>query len=190
LQLNLAEALHFEQNYGESNMNARKIKSHEDKSRTTNATVARSMARTTVCLVIIVLAAASSFAQLASVPDTYIGIWRRYQNGKMVGTVQLLNYKGKLTGTFSGSRGSIGDDGAIQIWEIPGAAPIVESSLSGGDLHLVLAGPEDTTNDLKMTLTGPDKAHLTCYGHNGRTIELELKRISMDENEAVHVQYQ
>ena len=171
-------------------MNTLKIKSHEDKSRSTTATVARSIARTTVCLVIMVLAAASSFAQLASVPDTYIGIWRRYQNGKMVGTVELLNYKGKLTGTFSGSRGSIGDDGAIQIYEIPGGVPIVESSLSGGDLHLVLAGPGDTTNDLKMTLTGPDKAHLTCYLRNGRTLELDLKKISMDENEAVHVQYQ
>jgi hypothetical protein len=30
-----------------------------------------------------VLAATSSFARLASVPDTYIGIWRRYLNGKI-----------------------------------------------------------------------------------------------------------
>ena len=137
-----------------------------------------------------VLAAASSFAQLASVPDTYIGIWRRYLNGKMVGTIQLLDYKGKVTGTFSNGHGKVGDDGAIQMYETPGAIPIVESSLSGGDLHLVLAAPFDTTNDLKMTLTGPDKAHLTCYLRNGRTLELDLKKVSMDENDAMHVQYQ
>ena len=133
-----------------------------------------------------VLAAASSFAQLASVPDTYIGIWRRYLNGKMVGTIQLLDYKGKVTGTFSNGHGKVGDDGAIQMYETPGAIPIVESSLSGGDLHLVLAAPFDTTNDLKMTLTGPDKAHLTCYLRNGRNLELDLKKVSMDENDAVH----
>ena len=122
-------------------MNTLKIKSQEDKSRSTTATVARSIARTTVCLVIMVLAAASSFAQLASVPDFYIGIWRRYLNGKMVGTIQLLDYKEKVTGTFSNGNGKVGDDGAIQMYETPGAIPIVESSLSGGDLHLVLAAP-------------------------------------------------
>jgi hypothetical protein len=47
-------------------MNTLKIESNEDKSRSTTATVARSIARTTVCLVIMVLAAASSFARLAS----------------------------------------------------------------------------------------------------------------------------
>jgi hypothetical protein len=171
-------------------MNILKIKSQEeDKSRSTNATVVRSVARTAVCLVIMVLASTSSFAQLASVPDSYIGIWRRYLNGKMVGTVELIDYKGKLTGTVSNGHGSIGDGGAIQMYAVPGGLPIVESSLSGGDLHFVIAAPLDTTNDLKMTLTGPDKAQLTFYGTQGRTVEFDLKKISFDENDAVQVQY-
>lgn len=170
-------------------MNTLKIKSQEDRSRSTNATVVRSVARTAVCLVIMVLAVTSSFAQLASVPDTYIGIWRMYLNGKKVGTVQLLDYKGKLTGTVTNGHGSIGDGGAIQMYEVPGASPIVESSLSGGDLHFVMAAPFNTTNDFKMTLDGSDKAHLTFYGTQGRTIEFDLKKISFDENNAVQVQY-
>jgi hypothetical protein len=103
--------------------------------------------------------------------------------------VQLVNYKGKVTGIYSGSAGTMGDDGAIQMFGIPGGMPIVESSLSGSDLHLVIAGPFDTTNDLKMTLTGPDKAHLTCYGNHGRVVEFDLKKVSLDENDAVHVEY-
>jgi hypothetical protein len=170
-------------------MNTLKVKSREDRSRSTTVTIVRSIARTALCLMIMVLAVTSSLAQFASVPDTYIGVWRRYFNGKRVGTLQLLDYKGKLTGTFSDGHGSIGEDGSIQIYETPGAIPIVESSLSGGDLHLVLAAPFDTTNELKMTLTGPDKAHLTFYGNQGRTVEFELKKISIDENDALHVQY-
>jgi hypothetical protein len=170
-------------------MNTLKIKSQEDKSSGTTAMIARSIARTAVCLVILVLAATSSFAQLPSVPDTSTGIWRMYLNGKRVGTVQLLDYKGKLTGTVTNGHGSIGDGGAIQMYEAPGGSPIVESSLSGGDLHFVMAAPFNTTNDLKMTLNGSDKAHLTFYGTHGRTIEFDLKKVSFDENDAVQVQY-
>lgn len=66
--------------------------------------------------------------------------------------------------------------------------PIVESSLSGSDLHLLLAGPFDTTADMKITLTGPDKARLTCYAKHGQ-VEFDLKKVSNEENDAVHVEY-
>jgi hypothetical protein len=176
-------------NCGGSQMNAFRINSQEDKSLNTSAAVIRSIAKTTVCLVIMVLAAAPSFAQTASVADTYIGVWRMFLNGKRVGTLQLLDYKGKLTGTVTNSHGSVGDGGTIQMYEAPGGSPIVESSLSGGDLHFVMAAPFNTTNDFKMTLNGSDKAHLTFYGTQGRSIEFDLKKISFDENDAVQVQY-
>ncbi len=123
----------------------------------------------TLWLGIIMLAAAPSFGQLASVPDTYLGVWRRYFNGKAAGTLELVNYKGKVTGIYSGSTGTMGDNGAIQMYGKPGGMPIVESSLSGSDLHLLLAGPFDTTVDMKITLTGPDKARLTCMGKSNST---------------------
>jgi hypothetical protein len=170
-------------------MNALTVNTRVAESRPKTATVTRSIAKMTLWLGIILLAATPSFAQLASVPDSYIGVWRRYFNGKMAGTVQLVNYKGKLTGIYSGSAGKMGDDGAIQMFGTPGGVPIVESSLSGNDLDLVIAAPFDTTNKLKMNLTGPDKAHLTCYGHNGRVVEFDLKKVPLEENDAVHVEY-
>ncbi len=157
-------------NRGGSHMNAFRIKPQDDKSLGTTPIAMRSITKTAVCLVIMVLAAASSVAQTTSVPDTYIGVWRMFLNGKRVGTLQLLDYKGKLTGTVTNGHGSVGDDGTIQMYEVPGGSPIVESSLSGGDLHFVMAAPFNTTNDFKMTLNGPDKAHLTFYGTRGRTI--------------------
>ena len=170
-------------------MNALTMRSRQGETGSTIATVTSSITKTIICLAILILATAPSLAQLASVPDTYIGIWRRYYNGKVAGTVELVNYKGKVTGIFSGSAGKVGDDGAIQMFGTPGGTPIVESSLSGNDLHMVIAGPFDTTNEIKMTLTGPNKAHLTCYGNHGRVVEFDLKKVSMEENDAVHVEY-
>ena len=169
-------------------MNAFKVNTQQNKSRVRTATVARSIAKMALWLAIVILATAPSFAQPGSAPDGYLGIWRRYSNGKMAGTVELVNYKGKVTGTYSGSAGSPGENGAIQMYGVPGAMPIVESSLSGSDLHLVIAGPADDTYELKMTLDGSDKAHLTCYAKHGQ-VEFDLKKVSYDENETVHVQY-
>jgi hypothetical protein len=173
----------------DQNINAFKVHTPESAPHPKLATVTRSMAKMTLWLGTILLATAPTFAQLASVPDTYIGIWRRYFNGKVAGTVQLVNYKGKLTGIFSGSTGTLDDKGVVQMYGTPGGVPIVESSLSGSDLHLVIAGPFDTTNELKMTLTGPDKAHLTCYGNHGRVVEFDLKKVPNEEDDAMHVEY-
>jgi hypothetical protein len=170
-------------------MNALTMRSRQGEPGSTTATVTSSITKAILCLAIMVFAAAPSFAQLASVPNTYIGIWRRYYNGKMAGTVQLVNYKGKVTGIVSGSTSTLDAGGPLQMFGTPGGTPIVESSLSGSDLHMIIAGPFDTTNDMKMTLTGPDKAHLTCYGRNGRVVEFDLKKVSYEENDAMHVEY-
>lgn len=169
-------------------MNAFQVNTREAESRPRTATVTRSIAKMTLWVGIIMLAAAPSFGQLASVPDSYLGVWRRYFNGKPAGTLELVNYKGKVTGIYSGSTGAIGENGAIQMYGKPGGMPIVESSLSGSDLHLILAGPFDSTADMKMTLIGPDRGHLTCYAKQGQ-VEFDLKKVSNDENDAVHVEY-
>lgn len=154
------------------------------------STIVRCLFTTAVWVATTVLVAPPSFSQVAPGLDTYVGIWRMSLNGKTVGTIQLLKYKDKLTGSVTNGHASIGDGGAIHMHEAPGGQPIVESALSEGVLHFVMAAAFDTTSDFTMTLNGPDKAHLIFYAHNGQTIDFDLRRVSWDENNAMQVQYQ
>ena len=59
-----------------------------------------------------------SIAQVTTNPSSYVGIWELTAQEKRVGTLELMNYNGRLTGTLTNARA------------IPGAAPIVQASIS------------------------------------------------------------
>jgi hypothetical protein len=94
-----------------------------------------------------------------------------------------MKYKDQLTGSLTNMQGKVGADDAISLYQVPGSAPVVETSMSQGGLHFVVVEPRAPLN-FQMTLDGADKAHLVYFGTNGRTLELQLTKVSEDENNA------
>jgi hypothetical protein len=129
------------------------------------------------------LASRPASGQVSTGADSYIGIWRLSFHGNQVGVLEFMKYKDQLTGSLTNMHGKIGADGAISIYQVPGSAPVVETSMSQGGLHFVVVEPRVPIN-FEMTLDGTDKAHLVYFRSNGETLKLELTRVSEDENNA------
>ncbi len=89
---------------------------------------------------------------------------------KRVGTLELMNYKGRLTGSITNAHA------------IPGAAPIVQASISQGMLVMSTEEADETIVPWNMTLTGEGKGllHLAFKGHE---MTFQITRISWEENE-------
>lgn len=130
--------------------------------------------------------------QVASVPavgqattgtDSYVGIWRISFQGSRVGVLEFMKYKDQLTGSVTNMQGKIGADDVISLYQVPGSAPVVETSMSQGGLHFVVADPRQALN-FQLTLNGADKARLVYFRANGETLELQLTKVSEDENNA------
>ena len=126
--------------------------------------------------------------QAAAVPglDAYVGIWRMSFHGKRVGILEFMKYKDQLTGSLTNAHAAIGADGIVSMYQIPGSAPVVETAISEGTLHFVVAEPSEATLGFQMTLKGSDKAYLLFNrkAPNGQTMDFELTKVSWDENEA------
>ena len=129
------------------------------------------------------LASRPAVGQVSTGTDSYVGIWRLSFHGNRVGVLEFMKYKDQLTGSLTNMQGKIGADDVISIYQVPGSAPVVETSMSQGGLHFVVVEPRVPIN-FQMTLDGADKAQLVYFRSNGETLELQLTRVSEDENNA------
>ena len=129
------------------------------------------------------LASGSAVGQAATGTDSYVGIWRISFRGSRVGVLEFMKYKDQLTGSLTNMQGKIGADDAISLYQVPGSAPVVETSMLQGGLHFVVADPRQALN-FQLTLDGADKARLVYFRANGEALELQLTKVSQDENNA------
>jgi hypothetical protein len=121
----------------------------------------------------------------ASGVDAYVGVWRMFFHGKRIGELEFIKYKDQLAGSLTNAHASIGPDGVITMYQIPGSARVAETAISEGSLHFVVAEPFDATIGFQMTLDGTDKARLLFNkkSPNGQTMDFDLTKISWEENE-------
>ena len=112
----------------------------------------------------------ASVAQAPTNPTSYVGIWKMTAQEKRVGTLELMNYNGRLTGTLTNAHA------------IPGAAPIVQANISQGMLVINTEQTDEAIVPWNMTLTGEGKGllHLAFKGHE---MTFQITRISWQENE-------
>ena len=122
-------------------------------------------------VVLSLFGAGASSAQATTNPTSYVGIWEMTAQDKRVGTLELMNYNGRLTGSITNARA------------IPGAAPIVQASISQGSLIINTEEADERITTWNMTLAGEAKGslELTVKGHE---MTFQITRISWEENEA------
>ena len=122
------------------------------------------------CMVSSLFGTGASAAQATTNSTSYVGIWKMTAQDKRVGTLELMNYNGRLTGSLTNAHA------------IPGAAPIVQASLSQGMLVINTEEIDETIVPWNMTLTGEGKGllHLAFKGHE---MTFQITRISWEENE-------
>jgi hypothetical protein len=77
-----------------------------------------------------------SAAQIATANlGSYAGIWKMTVQGKRVGTLELMTYNGRLTGSITNGHATMDSNGKlVELVAIPGAAPIVRADISGDAL--------------------------------------------------------
>jgi hypothetical protein len=126
--------------------------------------------RGAACMVLSLFGTVASVAQATTNPTSYVGIWKLTAQDKRVGTLELMNYIGRLTGTLTNAHA------------IPGAAPIVQASISQGMLVINTEEIDETIVPWNMTLTGEGRGllHLVFKGHE---MTFQITRISWEENE-------
>jgi hypothetical protein len=135
------------------------------------------------CMVSLVFGTGASVAQATTNPASYVGIWKMTAQDKRVGTLELMNYNGRLTGTLTNAHATMDSSGKLVEFEaIPGAAPIVQASISQGMLVMNAESTDETIVPWNMTLTGEGKGllHLAFKGHE---MTFQITRISWEENE-------
>jgi hypothetical protein len=132
-----------------------------------SAGVARLLA--IACTVSLTFCTGTSIAQATTNLKPFAGIWRMTLQDKRVGTLELMNYNGQLTGSITNARA------------IPGGAPIVQASISQGSLVINTEEADERITTWNMTLTGEGKGRLelTLKGHEMGPFQLE--RISWEE---------
>jgi hypothetical protein len=135
------------------------------------------------CIVLSLFATGASVAQAAANPTSYVGIWKMTAQDKRVGTLELMNYKGQLTGTLTNAHATMDKNGKLVEFDpIPGAAPIVQASISQGMLVMSAETINEAIVPWNMTLTGEGKG-LLQLAFNGHEMTFQVTRISWEENE-------
>src|ERR1700735_4045902 len=87
------------------------------------------------CMVLSLFVARASVAQATTNPNSYVGGWKVTAQAKGTGRVELMNYNGRLTGTLTNAHASMDSNGKLVEFDaIPGAAPIVQATISQGML--------------------------------------------------------
>jgi hypothetical protein len=122
-------------------------------------------------------------AQVPTSPKAYVGIWKVTAQDKRVGTLELMNYNGQLTGTLTNAHATMDSNGKLVEFEaIPGAAPIVQASISQGMLVISTEQIDETIVPWNITLTGDGKG-LLQLAFKGHEMTFQITRISWEENE-------
>jgi hypothetical protein len=122
------------------------------------------------CTVISLIGTGILNAQVPTSPKAYVGIWKMTAQDKRVGTLELMNYNGRLTGSITNAHA------------IPGAAPIVQASISQGVLLMNTEEIDEAIVPWNMTLTGEGKG-LLQLAFKGHEMTFQITRISWEENE-------
>jgi hypothetical protein len=137
----------------------------------------------TTCMVVFLFGTGVSAAQVSPSPNSYVGIWKMTVHGKRVGTLELMNYNGRLVGSITNGHASMDGNGNLIAFDaIPGAAPIVQASISQG---MLVIGTEEINEAIvtwNMTLNGEGKG-LLQLAVKGHEMTFQLSRISWSENE-------
>jgi hypothetical protein len=136
------------------------------------------------CMVSLLFGIGVSVAQPATNSTSYVGVWKISAQDKRVGTLELMNYNGRLTGTITNAHASMDSNGKLVEFDaIPGAAPIVEASISQGMLVMSAEAINEAIVPWNMTLTGEGKG-LLQLAFKGHEMTFQITRISWEENEA------
>ena len=122
------------------------------------------------CMLPLLFGTTAVGAQGTANPRSYVGIWRMTVQDKRVGTLELMTYDGRLTGSITNAR------------SIPGAAPIVQASISQDALAMNTEEIDETIVPWNMTLTGEGKGILQL-AFKGHEMTFQITRISWEENE-------
>jgi hypothetical protein len=136
------------------------------------------------CMVSLLFGAQTSVAQATANLGSYAGIWKLTAQDKRVGTLELMNYNGRLTGTLTNAHASMDGNGKLVEFDaVPGAAPIVQASISQGMLVISAETINEAIVPWNMTLTGEGKG-LLQLAFKGHEMTFQITRISWEENEA------
>jgi hypothetical protein len=135
------------------------------------------------CMLSLLFGTGASVAQATTNPTSYVGIWKMTAQEKRVGTLELMNYNGRLTGSITSAHVDMDSNGKLVEFDaIPGAAPIVQASISQGTLVLSAESMDETIVPWNMTLTGEGKG-LLQLAFKGHEMTFQITRISWQENE-------
>ncbi len=135
------------------------------------------------CIVSLLFGTGTLAAQATANPTSYIGIWKMTAQDKRVGTLELMNYNGRLTGSITNAHATMDGNGKLVEFDaIPGAAPIVQASISQGMLVINAESIDETILPWNMTLTGEGKG-LLQLAFKGHEMTFQITRISWEENE-------
>jgi hypothetical protein len=134
------------------------------------------------CMAFLLFGTGAAVAQATTDPTSYVGIWKVMAHDKRVGTLELVNYNGRLTGTLTNAHASMDSNGKLVEFDaIPGAAPIVQASISQGMLVINAEAIDETIVPWNMTLTGEGKG-LLQLAFKGHEMTFQITRISWEEN--------
>ena len=136
----------------------------------------------TTCAVIFCSAKGVMTAQTSTNAKAYIGIWKLTAGDKRVGTLELINYNGRLTGSLTNAHAAMDSNGKlVQFDAVPGASPVVDTNLSQGTLTISTETTDEHIVPWNMTLTGEGKGLLQLAA-KGHEMTFQITRISWEEN--------
>jgi hypothetical protein len=132
----------------------------------------------------LLFATGPSIAQATASQNSYAGIWKVTGQDKRVGTLELMNYNGRLTGSLTNAHATMDSSGKLVEFDaVPGAAPIVQASISQGVLAINTEQINEAIVPWNMTLTGEGKGFLQL-AVKGHEMTFQITQISWEENEA------
>jgi beta-lactamase regulating signal transducer with metallopeptidase domain len=137
-----------------------------------------------VCAVLVTFGSRPSRAQSMSSPDSYTGIWKMTVDGKRVGTLEIMNYNGKIAGSITNAHAGFDSNGKLVAFEaIPGAAPIVEADISGNMLKITTEEVDGRPTTWNMSLSGEGAGELQLAVEGHPMPPFQIAKISWKENE-------
>ena len=148
------------------------------------STVTGGVALAIACTVLVTFGSRPSKAQSVSSPDSYLGIWKMTVDGKRVGTLELMSFNGRIAGSITNAHASFDDNGKIVAFEaIPGAAPIVETNISGNMLKITTEEVDGRPTTWNMSLSGQGAGQLQLAVEGHPMPPFQIAKISWNENE-------
>jgi hypothetical protein len=134
--------------------------------------------------VVFLLGTGFSAAQATANLNSYAGVWKMTVQGKRVGTLELMTYNGRLTGSITNGHATMDGNGKlVELKAIPGAAPIVRADISGDALVISTEEVNESISTWEMTLTGPKTGLLRFAVKGHEMTPFQISQISWAENE-------